>query len=117
MTTQLILPQLTFIASRGEIMAIHAQPGQALQRGAALVDIEVNLGGGETHDCPPVSHYRLHTREAATVLAWRVAVGDKLEPQAILAEMALASNTETAHASGPQALRLSVVGIVPDHGF
>jgi hypothetical protein len=117
MPTPLILPQLTFIASRGEIMSIHAQPGQALKRGAALVDIEVNVGGGETHDCPPVSHYRLHTREAATVLSWQVAVGDKIEPHAILAEMALASQTQTADSSGPHALRLSVVGIVPDHGF
>lgn len=97
------------------VKAIHAPAGQQLARGAVLMDIEVTLGQGESHDCPPVSHYRLHTRESATLLHWNVNVGDQVAQHTLMAGLLIPSSDKLVAGSAAKPLRLTMVGIVVDH--
>lgn len=114
MKSTLHLPALADDGSPARVCRLHAVPGQAFGRGAGLLDISVTLGGSEAHDCPPITHFRLHAREAATLMQWHVQDGDIVQGGAILATLELSAPDGTAPGRG---LRLTVAGIVPDDDF
>ena len=71
------LPLINPYMTTALIDSIHAQEGQALAVGSKLIDLTVDLGH-LAHDCPPITHYQLLSREKAWVR--RVSVRQGEEP-------------------------------------
>ena len=111
----LVLPTLSDDGSPALIRRLHVEPNQSVTRGAALLDISITLGGGQAHDCPPISPFRIHAREAATLTQWHVKQGDSVAPDTILASLQPQGVPNNSELTRP--LRQTVSGIIPDDEF
>lgn len=77
MLLNLTVPRINDYMTVAIVEAIHAQAGQALEVGAKLFDLKVDLSAAAPHDCPPISHYRLVLRERAWLRRLDVVLGDE----------------------------------------
>ena len=115
MEFKLVLPTLSDDGSPALIRSLRVEPGHSVTRGAALLDISITLGGNQAHDCPPVTHFRLHAREEATLTQWHIKQGDTVAPGTVLAS--LQKHSEQGDSEPVRPLRLTVAGIIPDDEF
>lgn len=65
MLLTLNLPRINDYMSTAIIEAVFAHEGDELAVGAKLFDLTVDLSLAAPHDCPPITHYRVVTRERA----------------------------------------------------
>jgi pyruvate/2-oxoglutarate dehydrogenase complex dihydrolipoamide acyltransferase (E2) component len=103
-----IVPQMT----EAKILRVLAAEGAVLRVGAPLVEFEVDLSSQFTHDCPPVSFYRIVLREAACLRQMPVAPGQLIavgQPLAVFSQTA----DEPLEAVATRNLRVNAVGIIP----
>ncbi|HEY1725735.1 MAG TPA: hypothetical protein VGF89_09945 [Steroidobacteraceae bacterium] len=110
MLIELSLPLINPHMVYASIDAIPIRLDTKLTVGQTIVELTVDLSDQFPHDCPPVSHYRLCTCEAAWLRELSIAVGEKVPVGAVLARF---SNTPDEavdqHAGRP--LRTTVVGV------
>ena len=96
--------------ARAGVARLHARVGERLAPGAALLDLDVDLGGGVARDCPPVSTCRIVLREALWLRALHVAPADPVAPGALIAEL---SDTSDEPPAPPQRdARVTLVAVV-----
>lgn len=105
------LPPQVLAPASATIGKLHVRPGAEVPRGGALLDITVTLGGTASHDCPPITHLRLHSREAARLLRWHAAPGETVPGGALIAVL-----EGGVPAAADRALRFTLAGIIPDFG-
>lgn len=84
MLYELALPKLIPNMSEARVEAVHVTEGEAPQ-GGKLLDLSVDLGDVASQACPPISYYRLVTREKARLLRLLVPLGGTCAPGAPLA--------------------------------
>ena len=112
MLLNLTLPRINPEMTSAIIDHIHIALDAAVPLGGKLLDLTVDLSAAATHDCPPISHYRLVARDRVWLRRLNVAAGSAPEVGACLA---LFSTEPDEPLSGPPArlLRFVVAGIVP----
>lgn len=103
-----IVPQM----AEAKILRLLAQQGDALGIGAALLEIEVDLSSQVTHDCPPISYFRIVLREKAHLRRWDVSPGDTLPVGQLLAVLSQTSD-ETLDGEAARRVRTNAAGIFP----
>ena len=77
MLLNLSVPRINDYMDTAIIEWVYPAEGQALEIGAKLVDLTVDLSAAAAHDCPPISHYRIVLRERAWLRGLAVARGDE----------------------------------------
>lgn len=112
MLFNLPLPQINAHMATARIDIVHAVEDAPVGQGGKLFDLTVDLSAAAPHDCPPVSHYRLVTRDRVWLRRLEVRPGD--EP-AVGANLALFSSAPDEPLDGvvARAVRLTTVGIMP----
>jgi hypothetical protein len=106
------LPQVSPYMAGATIDLVHAAPGAALQAGARLLDLKVDLSATAAHDCPPVSFYRLMIREAAWLRTLLISPGADCATGDLLAVFST-EPLEPLDAPPERELRISVASIMP----
>jgi hypothetical protein len=106
------LPKINAHMTTAKIDVVHAAENAPVGQGGKLFDITVDLSAAAPHDCPPISHYRLVTRDR--VWLRRLEVGPGAEP-AVGANLALFSTEpdESLDTDVTRAVRLTIAGIIP----
>lgn len=64
--------------AKARVRAVHVREGDHVSLGVALLDVSVDFSAGISFDCPPVSHFRVLSREAGWLLRLTVARGGHL---------------------------------------
>ena len=82
--------------ARVTVARLHAQVGDRLTPGSALLDLEVDLSGGVVRDCPPLSTCRIVLREAAWLRGIRSDPAALLVTGDRLAELSIEPASEPA---------------------
>ena len=77
MLLNLIVPRINDYMTTAIVEDVYADEGAVLAVGAKLLDITVDLSAAASHDCPPISHYRLVLREPARLRRVLVRRGDE----------------------------------------
>lgn len=95
-----------------KVFAIHAARGALLEPGSALLDVMVQFDAGVTYQCPPISHFRIFTRDPGWLCRLHVSRGDAVEPAAVLARLGSSSDDDEIAPDAPPA-RVSVASILP----
>lgn len=100
----------------GLVDKVHMTPDAALAIGGKLLDLKVDLSGAQAHDCPPVTYYRLVSRDRAWLRALKVGPQDRCEIGQVLA---LFSTTPDEDLDQPveREIRTSVAAIIPPMGW
>lgn len=65
MLLNLSVPRINDYMAAAIVEWVYPGEGAALEVGAKLVDLTVDLSAAAPHDCPPISHFRLVLRERA----------------------------------------------------
>jgi hypothetical protein len=110
MIYDLRLPLINPHMQGATIEFIHAEPGP-LKAGAKLVDISIDLGSAFAQECPPISFYRLVTREAAWLAQTDLAPGQFLACGDLLATFTTEPDEPVAQPVA-RALRYTIAGIM-----
>lgn len=110
MLLNLSVPRINDYMDTAIIEWVYPAEGQALEIGAKLLDLTVDLSAAAPHDCPPISHYRLVLRERAWLRRMAVARGDE---QAVAGALAVFS-TEPDEPLGAasRAVRFAIAAII-----
>ncbi|MCB2060621.1 MAG: hypothetical protein R3E09_02725 [Novosphingobium sp.] len=85
--------------------------GQPLRQGARLIDFTLGQDVVQTHDCPPITHYRVTSREKAWVRRIDIASGDMVE-QGAIAMLLSSEPDEPLDAQDGRSARVSVAAIL-----
>jgi hypothetical protein len=93
------------------IKSIYLTAGSRLTAGAKLIDLSVDLSRSITHDCPPISYFRIALREPVWLRRMMVGRGEEI---AIGDALALCSSDpdEPLDGAPARALRVTIAGIV-----
>jgi hypothetical protein len=112
----LTLPRINPEMSAATIDRILIPLGAAVPIGGRLLDLTVDLSAAATHDCPPISHYRLVSRDRVWLRRLDVSAGAEPEVGACLG---LFSTEPDEPLTGPPArlLRYVVAGIIPQSSW
>ncbi|CAN5503995.1 hypothetical protein BH10PSE17_BH10PSE17_25570 [soil metagenome] len=110
MRYELVLPRIIADMADARIETVHVAVGEEVE-GGRLLDISIDLGQAAALNCPPISYYRLVTREKVRLLELRVAPGGRCEPGAAVAVF---GDGSAIAADEPMArpLRLTVAAIL-----
>jgi hypothetical protein len=84
MRLELVMPRLDGRPVPGKIEVVHIMPGQILSPGDKLFDFSVDLSESYGQECPPISYYRLVTREPAGVVGVLAEPGARCDPGRII---------------------------------
>lgn len=105
------LPQINPHMTNAIIDIIHGDVDAAIPVGGKLFDLTIDLSAAAPHDCPPVSHYRLVSREQAWLRRLDIAPGDTPETGA---RLALFSTEPNEALDGPptRQIRMTIAGII-----
>ncbi len=108
----LSLPRIHEQMTTAVIQKVHAREGLLLPVGGALLDLTVDLSAVAAHDCPPVSRFRIGTRDGVWLRRVDVREGDEIP---VGSPLALLSTEMDETLAGPvaRALRVSIAAIMP----
>jgi len=105
------VPRINDFMTSAIVEAVYARPGEAAPIGAKLFDLTVDLSAAAPHDCPPVSHYRIVSRERAWLHRLCVKPGD--EPMVGAPLAVLATDPDEALDGEPaRAARIAIAAIM-----
>jgi hypothetical protein len=90
---------------------VYPADGQALDIGAKLLDLTVDLSAAAPHDCPPISHYRLVLRERVWLRRLMAGRHDVAAVGAQLAVFATEAD-EPLHTEPSRPLRVAIAAII-----
>jgi hypothetical protein len=93
------------------IRTVYAAEGSALDIGAKLLDLTIDLSSVVAHDCPPISHYRIAIRDRGWLRRLLVAPGDNIETGAVMAQFTTEPD-EPLDGGPARAMRITVAGIL-----
>jgi pyruvate/2-oxoglutarate dehydrogenase complex dihydrolipoamide acyltransferase (E2) component len=109
----LTLPRINELMTTAVIRTIHAQVGDALPLGAKLLDLSVDLSAAMSHDCPPLSLYRIAMRDRVWLRKLAVAPGDDVAAGALVALFSTEPD-ETLEGEPARGVRVTIAGIIDE---
>ncbi len=113
MILSLNMPQLGVPMSQGVVERIHISEGCRIEVGAKLLDIRVDLSAVAAQDCPPISYFRMVSREAGWVRRLICATGAVHSMGEILA-LVSTDRDESCDEPPQRPLRIASAGILAD---
>lgn len=105
------LPLVTPHMSEAVIECVHAAPDSALDTGAKLLDLSVDLSGSFEQNCPPISFFRIIVREHVVLRALLVRPGQSYRLGDTLA-LFTTTDDESAGTAPQRGVRVAVAGIM-----
>lgn len=105
------LPQINPHMANAIIDIIHNDAGSVIPAGGKLIDLTIDLSAAAPHDCPPISHYRVVSREQVWLRRLDVMPGDTPETGS---QLALFSTEPHEALDSPPArqIRINIAGII-----
>jgi hypothetical protein len=113
MHLEFALSAIVLQMAQAKVLRLLAREGERLGIGAGLLELEVDLSNLVSHDCPPVSHYRIVLREAAYLRRWAVSVGEIVPVGGLIAQLSHALD-EAIDEGDMRRVRVNVAGIIPN---
>lgn len=104
-----IVPQMV----EAKVLRFLAKEGERLAIGAGLIELEVDLSSFVSHDCPPVSYYRIVLREAVYLRRFAVAVGQTVPIGGLIAQLSPTPD-EPLDGDAARRVRVNVAGVIPN---
>ena len=111
MLLSLARPRINEYMTTAVIRKIYAAEGDALNLGAKLLDLSVDLSAVAPHDCPPVSLDRIALRDRVFLRRLCVAPRDELPIGAALAQFSTEPD-EALDREPARTVRITLAGIV-----
>ncbi len=105
------LPRITEHVSFATITAVHVAEGDLLKPGSKLLDVSIDLSSIAPHDCPPISLYRIATRDRAWLRRLCISTGESVIAGADLAYFTTEPD-EPLTGTPSRSARISVAGII-----
>jgi multidrug efflux pump subunit AcrA (membrane-fusion protein) len=102
-----ITPQMTDAVVHSLLVA----EGQQLAVGHALMELTVDLSAVFVHDCPPISYYRVASRETVWLRNLSITQGDKAVVGQLLARFTTTPD-EPANGDSARQLRVTIAGVM-----
>jgi pyruvate/2-oxoglutarate dehydrogenase complex dihydrolipoamide acyltransferase (E2) component len=91
------------------VECVYLQPGAQIKAGEKLFDISVDLSAGFSQYCPPISYFRIVSREQAWIKALAVSPGTSLKVGELLAMCSSVADDTDQEPTRP--LRVTTAGI------
>jgi hypothetical protein len=113
MILSLSLPRVGALMRQGTIHKLLAKPGDELRPGVPLLEVRVDLGAANAHDCPPLFFFRVIATERAFLRSWVVSQAALLEVGAPLG-VASTQSGETFEGPAARTLRTTCVAVQID---
>jgi len=110
------LPRVLPAMTTALVESLSASVGDVVKAGDKILDLSIDLGAAYAQNCPPISYFRIVSRENVTLRQLLVAPGDFCEPGATLAIFSDASDEALAGPPG-RALRVGMAGILYQPGM
>lgn len=108
---KVVLPVTNQSMGLARIDSVGVEVGQPLRQGARLVDFTLGQDVVQTYDCPPITNYRVTSREKGWVRRIDVASSDMVEQGSVM--MMLSSDPdEPLDAEESRSARVSVAAIL-----
>lgn len=111
MLIKVVLPVTNQAMGLARIDSVGVEVGQPLRQGARLVDFTLGHDVVQTYDCPPITNYRVTSREKGWVRRIDVASGDMVE-QGSVAMLLSSEPDEHLDAEECRSARVSVAAIL-----
>lgn len=105
------LPQLHELMTTAVVSQVHAAPGDELAVGAPILDLRVDLSHAAAHDCPPVSFFRVVSRERGVLRTLTAAKDSEIVPGERIGLLATTAD-DLVTAEPARAARLTTVGVL-----
>jgi pyruvate/2-oxoglutarate dehydrogenase complex dihydrolipoamide acyltransferase (E2) component len=100
-----INPNMSFAV----VECVYLQPGSQIKPGDKLFDLSVDLSSGFSQYCPPISYFRIVSRERALIKELLVSPGTNVNVGELLA---MCSSVDDGAGEGPtRPLRVTTAGI------
>ena len=99
MLLELVLPPFVGTAETVRVDVVNFAVGDHLPRNARLIDFTAGLNDAATHDCPPITTYRVTLSETGWVRQVNVAVGQTVGAGDVLALISTSGDEPIAGAS------------------
>jgi pyruvate/2-oxoglutarate dehydrogenase complex dihydrolipoamide acyltransferase (E2) component len=106
------LPCITPQMTEAVVHSLLVAEGQSLAVGHALMELTVDLSAVYVHDCPPISYYRIASREAVWLRKLSIAQGDSAAVGTVLARFTTTPG-EPADGDSARQLRVMIAGVMP----
>jgi pyruvate/2-oxoglutarate dehydrogenase complex dihydrolipoamide acyltransferase (E2) component len=103
-----IMPQMTEAVVHSLVVA----EGECLAVGHVLMELTVDLSAIFVHDCPPISYYRVASREAVWLRKLFITQGDSAAVGSVLARFTTTPD-EPADGDSARQLRVTIAGVMP----
>jgi hypothetical protein len=111
MIYELRLPAIMAEGTPARIEQTYVVAGDVLAPGRKLFDLSIDLSARYGQNCPPISYYRVVSRERGVLRTFSAAPGAVFEPHAALGLVA-ADPAEPIGAGPARALRITTAGIM-----
>jgi hypothetical protein len=89
---------------------------ETVKAGDKILDLSIDLGAAYSQNCPPVSYFRIVSREHVMLRRFLVEAGDSCEPGAALAIFSDHRDEPIDGAPG-RTLRVTLAGILHQKGM
>jgi hypothetical protein len=116
MLYDLRLPKINPNMSSAVVECTYADPGTFLKAGDKLFDLSVDLSSGFSQYCPPISYFRVVTREKLWLQKTFVVPGDSCDVGALLALFSTEQD-EAIEAAPARTIRITTAGIAHHPGL
>jgi hypothetical protein len=116
MLYSLELPRVLPAMTTALIERLSASSDGAVKAGDKILDLSIDLSAAFAQNCPPISYFRIVSRETVNLRKFLVGAGDSCEPGATLA---IFSSEPDEPMDGPvtRSLRVSLAGILYQPGM
>lgn len=116
MLFDLRLPKINPNMSAAVVECVYATPETLLKAGDKLFDLSVDLSGGFSQYCPPISYFRVVVREKLWLRNTFVAPGASCDVGAMLALFSTEQD-ESLEGTPARAIRITTAGIAHHQGL
>src|SRR5262245_46852224 len=113
MNLDVAMPRLSELVPSATVHAVACRPGDAIAPGSALVALTLDLGAVAAQDCPPVSRFRIVSRERAFIRRIDAVPGGVASPGDVLI-VATPTGDEPLDAGTRRALRTNCISVYVD---
>jgi len=110
------LPLISPHMSTALIECLYASPGSVLKTGSKLLDLSVDLSSAFSQDCPPISFFRIITRENLVLRECRFATGQSCNVGDLIAVFGTTAD-EALDQPSQRGIRFTTAGIIHHSGM
>ena len=111
MLLSLVMPRIVDVEAQTRIETLALTVGDRLAPGRKILDVSIDMSASFSQDCPPISHYRLISREAAIVRRLLIVPGQLCAPGDIMAILSTSAD-ESGEGEAARALRMTTAAIL-----